>query len=136
MAFAPNTKVPVAQSRSEIETLLKKYGADGFLYFDDGAEKTATIMFRANGRHVKFIMPVPDSPQEERSRWRSLRMCVYSKLDSVENGIETFEQAFMAHVVLPDGRTMSEWIGPQLIAAYSSGSMPRSLLALPAPDPA
>lgn len=71
--------------------------------------------------------------QASRSLWRALLICVKAKLESVESKIESFEEAFMAHVVLPDGKTASEWLAPQLALAYESGTMPTNLLALPAP---
>jgi hypothetical protein len=30
----------------------------------------------------------------------------------------------MADVVIPDGRTVGEWLGPQLTQAYDAGHMP------------
>jgi hypothetical protein len=39
-------------------------------------------------------------------------LAVKAKLISVADGIETFEEAFMAHVVMPDGRTVAETITP------------------------
>jgi hypothetical protein len=33
-----------------------------------------------------------------------------AKLSSVEDGIETFEDAFLAHIVMPDGTTVSQHV--------------------------
>jgi len=44
----------------------------------------------------------------------------------------TFEEAFEAHTMLPDGRRVADWMQPQLEQAYKSGQMPESLpLMLP-----
>lgn len=43
-------------------------------------------------------------------RWRDLKQVIRSKLQSVDIGIETVEQAFMAQLLLRSGQTMSEWV--------------------------
>ena len=126
MPYAERTKVPVDRSRTEIERTLARYGADAFGYGWDAGR--AAISFRANGRHVRFTMPVGDDPQDERRRWRALVLVVKAKLEAVESGITTFEDEFLAHIVLPDNRTVTEWLKPQLEIAYESGGMPRQLM--------
>lgn len=150
MAYAARTKVEVDQTRYELEKTLKRYGATSFSYGTDDERHMAAIMFRAHDRFVRFRLALPSlgdkelrrsTPnatrnavaQEERRRWRALLLAVKAKLESVESKIETFEEAFMAHVVLPDGKTAGEWLKPQLAIAYESGSMPQNLLSLPAP---
>lgn len=44
-----------------------------------------------------------------------------------------FEDGFLAHIILPNSQTASEWLRPKIEAAYESGSMPQ-ILALPAPE--
>ena len=59
---------------------------------------------------------------------------VKAKLEAVESGIATFEDEFMAYTMLPSGESVSEWLAPQLEAAYDpdKGIMPKALrLALP-----
>lgn len=51
-------------------------------------------------------------------------LAIKSKLESVESGIEQFDEAFMAQIVLPDGRTMAEYAMPQIAKSYTSGTMP------------
>jgi hypothetical protein len=52
----------------------------------------------------------------------------------VESGISTFEQEFLAHIILPDNSTVGDWIGPQIEQAYETGAMPPMLPALGAGD--
>jgi hypothetical protein len=63
-----------------------------------------------------------------RQRWRALCLSIKAKLESVESGIEEFESAFMAQVVMPDGKTISETITPMIEQAYKSGKMPNLML--------
>jgi hypothetical protein len=52
----------------------------------------------------------------------------------VEAGITSFEDEFMAHIVLPDGSTFGRWARPQIAKVYEENTMP-SLLALGAGEP-
>jgi hypothetical protein len=62
MPYAEETSVPVERSRAEIEHLLRKYGADQFASGWSGDR--AMIQFRAEGRTVRFVLPLPD-PQDK-----------------------------------------------------------------------
>lgn len=126
MTFASKTKVPVDQTRSEIEKTLGRYGADRFAYFKESG--MAIIVFEANERRIRFNLPLPDgadekSRQDERSRWRALLLCIKAKLESVESKIETFEDAFLAHVVMPDGQTVADHVRPRIAQSYSGQEM-------------
>lgn len=145
MPYAKGTTVSSAKSRAEIEEMLDRFGADGFMSGRDG--RNVMIAFKARGRQIMFRLTMPDpgdkslrltptgktrSTQsqedayraEERRLWRSLAMSIKAKLVSVEDGIETFEQAFMAHVVMPDGLTLSDHITTRIAQAYETGDMP------------
>jgi len=121
--YAEKTKVPVSRSRDEIEQILERFGATGFMY--GATEDRAIIAFTAADRHVKFILPLANlDPQETRQRWRCLVMCIKSKLASVEDGIETFDSAFLAQIVLPDGQSIGDWAKPQIEEFHETGNMP------------
>lgn len=143
--YAESTTVPADRSRAEIEKTLQRYGADGFMYGWSG--ESAVVAFRAKDRHVKFVLPMPDRKAEEftqtptgkarsaaqrdaaydqavRQRWRALALVIKAKLEAVETGVTCFEDEFMAHIVLPDGQTVGDWMRPQIADAYSNGRMP------------
>lgn len=111
MPYAKNTKVPARQSRGEIEALLGKYSADKIgVVIEVGR---AQIMWQAHNRTVRFVLPLPvgQGPkieQELREKWRQLKLAIHGKLQSVESKIETFEEAFYAHIVTDDGTTVYE----------------------------
>jgi hypothetical protein len=90
------------------------------------------VAFEMSARRVLFRLALPagTEPQAERSRWRALLLSIKAKLVSVESGIETFEDAFMAHVVMPDGGTVSEHVGKRIADAYRTQTM---VPLLPAP---
>lgn len=126
MTYAERTSVAVDKSRADIEKALAKYNAKSFGYF---AEPTrAIIVFEANDRRIRFDLPLPEGnkPKDEqtrRSRWRALLLCIKAKLEAVDSKIESFEEAFMAHVVMPDGDTVGSHLKPQIAEAYRTQSM-------------
>ena len=120
--YAEGTSVPVANSKAEIERILGRYGADQFMY--GIKEGMALIMFRAHGRHVRFVLPLAKTNEaEERRRWRCMTLVIKSKLEAVATGIVEFQDEFMAHIVMPDGRTVSDHAKPMIETAYKSGQM-------------
>lgn len=127
--FAERTQVPASKSRIDIEKVLTKYGATGFLFGQ--TEEKAIVGFQMRDRHIRFTLPLAGlKDQEIRQRWRALLLTIKSKLESVECEIEEFEEAFLAHIVLADGQTVGKWMQPQIETTYQSGKMPP---LLPAP---
>ena len=126
MAYATKTRVPEGQSRTEIERLLMKYKANSVAVFNSVDQ--VAVAFEMAHRRVIFRLSVPreeneKAGQERRRKWRALLLCIKAKLTSVEDGIETFEDAFMAHVVMPDGMTVAEHVKPRIETAYKEGKM-------------
>jgi hypothetical protein len=131
--YAATTRVPVDRTRSEIEQVLTRYGADQFI---SGWERgRAMLGFRIKNRQVRFelTLPVPDPrrqtkiDQETRQRWRALLLVIKAKLEAVASDITTLEQEFLAHIVLPDNSTVGSRLIPQIAAAYDTGKMPKLL---------
>ncbi len=145
--YAKTTTVSPEKSRMEIEQTLTRYGAERFMYATEPGR--ALVMFEIKGRTVRFVIPIPAGSefryyrrtnahndtertekqqqeawaQEVRRRWRALCLCIKARLEGVESGIETIEEAFLAHMVLEDGRSFAEWATPQL-AALNTGMPP------------
>lgn len=150
MPYAATTNVSAETSRGEIERILTKYGADQFGYGWD--QERAVVGFRAHGRQIRFTVTMPQRTERRfthhsrgmrtdegaykeweqgcRQRWRALALVVKAKLEAVEAGISEFETEFLGHIVLPNGQTTAEWMGPQIEAAYATGTMPSMLPAL------
>ncbi|MFC6790638.1 hypothetical protein ACFQE0_14075 [Methylobacterium komagatae] len=132
-AYAEDTKVPIAQSRSQIETMLRKASATRIVTMDEALE--AVVMFMLAGRLIKLRIEIPGDANEQRRRaiWRAIGLVVKAKIEAVAQGITTVEQEWLAHVVLPDGSTVGDWIEPQLEVAYDKGQMPTEPLLLEGP---
>ena len=140
----------VSRSRIELEELLQKWKADRIA---SGIEPGSAVIAFSMGRwHVRFKMPLPTAAdaakqknhrgyylgpgdqarwldQHHRERWRALLLTVKAKLVSVENGVESFEEAFLAHLVLPGGETVGQRARPAINEAYTTGRMPPLLPA-------
>jgi hypothetical protein len=154
MSYAADTSVSVEKSRAEIEATLARYGANKFAYMV--GDREAIIGFQAQGKFVKFTLPLPNQNSDEfrvqkfyrmgtlvreaprspesqrklweqacRSRWRALALCVKAKLEAVASGITSFEAEFLAHFVMPGGKTFGEIAIPQIEEASKSGKMPQ-----------
>lgn len=148
--YAKETSVSVERSRAEIEKLVGKYGATRFAsLLEDGY---AAILFEAQHRRVQFELPLPSrkdfgkaqvrghwrarTPEQQaqaweqacRQRWRALALVIKAKLEAVESGITTFEDEFLAHIILPgQGGTVGKWFKTQLENTYKTGKLPPML---------
>lgn len=157
MAYAEKTSVSVEKTESEIKSTLRRYGATSFASFEEVGR--AMLAFEMNGRRIIFRLPLPDRNSTQftryvrrsipysrttteaeklweqacRSRWRALFLCIKAKLESIESGIETFDDAFLAHIQMPDGRSVGDHVKPKIEQSYLTGTMQP---LLPAPEAA
>ena len=146
--YAQSTAVPIDRSKAEIERTLMRFGASHFLYgFGDNR---AMLVFQFKGKRLRFNLQMPDrkdfstSPtgrrrksttvidkaweQAGRQAWRALALSIKAKLVAVTDGISIFEDEFLAWMVMPDGKTVSEHVLPQVESIYQSGKMTKALL--------
>lgn len=140
MAYAKNTTVTVEKSKAEIERLVTRAGASRFA--SGWEEGSASMFFDMKDKRVCFRVRVPQvedyehttrgvrtkqqarslQDREHRRLMRALLLTIKAKLEAVESGIESFEEAFLAHIMMPSsGSTIGEWAVPQLLTAYEDG---------------
>jgi hypothetical protein len=143
--YAEGTTVEADKSRSELEALLKKHGASEMAFFskEEGPDRGAQIIFRMNGMMIRQRVAYPTRETyskfrgskkeneidklvaaEYRRRWRALLLITKAKLEIVSSGESTIEREFLADFLLPNGKSVSEVLIPQLAESYESGSMP------------
>jgi hypothetical protein len=141
--YANQTSVSPERSRAEIERILQRYGATGFMY--GWSDRNAVIGFMLSGKQYKAVLDIPDRSafnksehgrrrtalqsqgafdQALRQRWRALALVIKAKLEAVSSNISTVETEFLPWMVLPNGQTVGQWMMPQLDAIYRSGKMP------------
>lgn len=126
-----STTVPVARSQEELRGLLLKFGADQFT-MGEGADwaglefvhSSTLVRLRCPLRSVDEVLAndsshkskadkLKNAAEHERARvWRVLVWSVKARLVAVEEGLESFEEAFLSHIVNPaTQRTI--WQGAQ-----------------------
>lgn len=152
MAHGERTEVEVHKSISEIVGLIKKAGAQRIAQFEE--PERFTVQFELADRLIKFAVRLPtieEMPtrdgrnvmlshqqriakrdQRHRQRARALLLVIRAKLESVESQVETFEQAFLANIVMSDGATIYERIAEPIALEYASGKPNALLLTGPA----
>jgi len=157
--FAEDTKVPVSKTRAEIEDLLRKHGVEstGTLWLKD----KGIVAFQHERRVFRFQVELPKleefafhpkrreydepkarNPEQQRdaweqacrSKWRSILLIIKARLVAIEAGAETWESAFLFHVVTPNGEQLGPSIVEKLERAYREGgaTLPPLLPAGPA----
>lgn len=133
--YAKGTSVPTDKTINDIRATLKRYEATSFVFMEQ--ENQVIVAFEMCNRRVRFVLPLPiqnkfrvkvgsemkiatrdQFDRAVRECYRALLLVIKAKLQSVESGIETLEEAFMAQMVIADGRTMSEWAKPQIERLY------------------
>jgi hypothetical protein len=148
MRYAQTTQVSCDRSEGEIKATLLRYGADQYGSMWDG--NRAGIQFRVKNKLVKFILPLPllsefkfvrkwksdyeNSPEQMqkqweqacRQHWRALALAIKAKLEAIECGITTFEEEFLAHIVVPGlkGMTMGDVMLKRLEESYETNKAP------------
>lgn len=131
--YAAQTSTPIEKSLREIRDLVIKHGGQAFGTGED--DSRVLIQFLMKERRIMFELQTPAradflretrnvrggktierevSPavaekrheQACRAAWRALALTIKAKFIAIEDHVETFEEAFLAHVVVPgkDGR--------------------------------
>jgi len=149
MAYASKTEVSTEKSKAEIEAMVMKRGGDDYIAGVSGRE--AFVAFMLSDRRVLFKLQLPDKSEKRfthtehhrkprtsdnahaswdqacRSKWRALLLVIKAKLESIDAGIETFDEAFMPHIMTPDGRRFAEHAVPQIETSYRENTVPAPL---------
>lgn len=138
--YATATRVSCERTKAEIEKILARYGAQQFVYATK--PEAALVGFIAHGKQIQFHLPLPKKNLNEfiltpsgrherhpedalkaweqacRARWRALSNSIKMKLEAVEIGITTFEEEFMAHILIPGKGLAGKVLLPKINAIY------------------
>lgn len=132
------TAIAVNRSRDEIEAIIAKHGG-GRVQWLSISDREERVVFHCYGRWLVFPIRYgtareapAGSPNRarwaERDRMRAYRLTRSRIGDRFEEYREdpdvTFEEAFMANLLLPDGRTGADAIGDLVGARFDRESMP------------
>ena len=157
MSAYATTSVPVEKSQTEIRKLLQRFEVRRLAFGEERDEsevRWVAVTFEARALAVRMRVPLKQVnehdvraktlrsrtkgvvevrndmyAQEERRIWRVLAWNLKARLVAVEEGLETFEEAFLPHLIDPrTNRTIYEQL-----ATDGRVELPGPLLALPAP---
>lgn len=97
------------------------HGATGWAVGEDDGR--AAVSFRMQDRLLRFriTLPAKEDEKEERRLWRALAMAIKAKLVIASEGIETFDEVFLANIVTPSGETVGERIIADVQAMIENG---------------
>jgi hypothetical protein len=147
--YAAGTDVPTDRSIAEVRRILRNYGATGFVFAED--ETRAVIGFVMRDRQVRFALPMPDPKDREfthtplkqekrtpagaaaeyekavRQAYRVFVVVIKAKLAAVQSKLISFDDEFLAFLVLPGGQTVGDVTRPGIAEAYTTGQVPALL---------
>ena len=138
-----HTSTPVSKSQEDIKKILIKYGASGVQFLENWQEKILIVKFlyiiNTCDYFVIFKVPIPQAGTEtatgrpraatqtkkeqeqfERGIWRAIFWAIKSRMESIEFGIETFQEAFLSHFEIPGSNIQ---IGEILIPRLEKGNL-------------
>jgi len=134
MAYASQTNVNIDRSKSEIEHLLRKYGATKYGYMSDSAQR-AVVVFELGRRPYRLGLEMPGKRDYEttptgrersqsetqriydqacRQKWRALFLLIKAKLVGIDEKLVSFEKEFLPWAMLPNGQNVADYVTPQL----------------------
>jgi hypothetical protein len=153
-----STNVPVEKSQGQIRKLLSGQGASRLAFGEEreaAGRRWAAVTFVIGAHAVRLRVPLKPVDErevrrklmrartktqdeirntlyehEEKRIWRVLAWNLKARMVAVQEGVETFEEAFLAHLLDPrTGTTIYEQL-----AQSGQVQLTQPLLALPAPS--
>ena len=145
--YAAGTRVATDRTQAEIQTTIRRYGADDIITGQSAEAARAFVQFRYRGFSARVMIPLPD-PKERRfwvtpsgkfereadvaraewekatrQQWRVLLLLLKAQFEAIENNVITAEEAFLPWILMPGGRTIGQEVLPQLQAAADGGQL-------------
>jgi len=144
--YAKNTTVTIEKSRQELDSILRRSGAEKVMIGYDG--DTSYIAFMIDGLPVKQMIKMPNKEQFNetemgrvrkqsaalaaweqacRQRMREHVVLLKAKLIACSLGFTSIKREFMADICLPGGETIFNQYEVQLDKAIRGGKLPALL---------
>jgi hypothetical protein len=123
--YIRGASVTCSASQIEIQAMLAASGATGIRIASEHGK--TRITFRSGAHHFLLALPaassdLPHAQEAARRGWRQLAALVQAKLDAVNVGIATFDEEFLAYMVMPGGATVFQAVAPGIAAAYAAAA--------------
>jgi hypothetical protein len=131
----------------EIEHMLTGCGASDFRVASEHGK--AAVAFSSGEHRFRLVLPnaaasdlphagvhdplQPHSRGQEskaaldaaRHSWRELSLLIRAKLEAVSAGIVTFDEEFLAYMLMPGGGTVFQAASPAIASSYAAAGRPR-----------
>lgn len=124
MPYAKKTKVPVSQTRGEIDKLLRAWGADMIRWTDIGSQERVSLEFLwqhdGDSYLARFAMDVEGGAQPEH---RLLLLWLKASFNSIEAGLVSAETIFLPFLVGQDGQTVADVALPKMRTMLTAGAL-------------
>lgn len=134
--FAIDTRVPVDKTRQEIIELLREWGCRSTAWAEDYDKHQVILQFSWASKsgaiyRMRFTITIPTSDrgrifkpeqqaQASRSAHRLLLLKLKADLNAINCGLAKAEEIFMPWMVDVDGKTIAEFLLPQLESKYAA----------------
>jgi hypothetical protein len=133
--------------QAEIEQMLTGCGACHFRVVSERGK--AAVAFSSGEHQFRLVLPNPaatDLPRAgvhdplqpdsrgqgsktaldaTRHSWRELSSLIRAKLEAVSAGIVTFDEEFLAYMLMPGGGTVFQAASPAIASSYAAAGRPR-----------
>lgn len=127
--YVHGASVTSSAFQKEIRAMLTAAGVRDVSFASD--HERPCLRFHSLTREFRLVLPAPRTApgskagqEATRQCWRLLSVLVRAKLDAVAAGLVTFDQEFLAYVVVPGGGTVFQATAPGIAAAYDAGQAP------------
>lgn len=129
------------RARDDIRELLAGFGCKSVGFMDDFEDQTVLLAFRYKEKNIQLKASAKgwarlycrNSPRSPRSRTPTsqyesaalrqgmiavnsiLRDWIKGQMTAIECGVTQFDHVFLPYMVMPNGQTVAESVGPQLL---------------------
>jgi len=143
--YAINTETSVDSSKTQISKVLKRYGATTTSINETPQFALVAAQIHGIQIRIRLQLPLLNDPEITmtptrkyrnevgikkeydraiKSTLRALYMILHSRLEEIDRGISTAQQAFMPWIMLPDNSIVEDHVLPTIKTAYETGQVP------------
>ena len=126
----------IEKVQTEFASVVQGFGASDFTIHDQPLAPFVTFKF--NNWKIRLVLELPRRDEERfwitqgRAQdaweaaclrlWQAAVASVRARFTGVKEGVETFENAFLAHILTQDNASVSAQVYPKLCKAYRDGT--------------
>lgn len=136
MVYAKKTTVKSSKSVGDIEKLLMKNKSQRFIHDFNPTNGVVKLAFTFEDTAIRMSLKLPVTlpkglnptkkdenlyEQSKRTAYRQLLLCIKAKIEAVNCGLETVEQAFLPYIMIGPNEVMGDRVIPQIEKIKKNG---------------